>query len=340
MASEKKIREVLDLLTTARPFQIEALGFSAFTHANSLRDVVRTSNIVALGIAEKRSGEDITGKLALTFYVKKKVPLRELMADQAIPPTVPDALTGNVAIPTDVVEIGEIVPEANVTRNSLQAGYSIGHVDVTCGTLGAIVTDGDGYFVLSNSHVLANSGLGKTGDEIIYPGGADGGIKGVDTIGKLTNFVPFVSGEDYINQTDCAIAKINEDRLPQIDFKIKGKGVPKGTIKPKRGMTVYKVGRTTDYTEGEIRDVDLRVPVPYGGAVGEIRFINQVLCTNFTEGGDSGSLVLDKKTNKAVGLHFCGGSRGSIFNPIGLVLDALKVKLVTPRDVALKKLNI
>ncbi len=340
MASEKKIREVLDLLTTASQFQIESLSFSATKQTKSLQDIIKTKNIVALGISEKRSDQEPTGKLALTFYVRKKVPLNELMADEAIPATIPDAITGTVAIPTDIVEVGEILPQINATRNPIQPGNSIEHLKVTCGTLGALVTDGESLYALSNSHVLANSGKAKKGDEIIYPGDADGGVKTADTVGVLSDFLPFIKGDDYINKADCAIAKISPDRFNYIKANIKGKGLPKGLSKPKRGMTVYKVGRTTGYTEGEVRDVDVRLPVPYPGGVGEIRFINQVLCTNFTEGGDSGALVLDKKTNKAVGLHFCGGPSGSLFNPIEFVLDAMKVKLVTKREIALFALNI
>ena len=77
----------------------------------------------------------------------------------------------------------------------------------------------------------------------------------------------------------------------------------------------------------------LFVEVRYG--VGFVGFIDQVLYTRCTDGGDSGSLVIDKKSGKAVGLHFSGSApegenRGSsIFNPIQDVLKALGVRLVT-----------
>ncbi|PYS79141.1 MAG: hypothetical protein DMF70_13620, partial [Acidobacteria bacterium] len=56
--------------------------------------------------------------------------------------------------------------------------------------------------------------------------------------------------------------------------------------------------------------------------------------TRYSNGGDSGSLVLDCKTKNAVGLHFAGfpdtsGVMGSVFNPIDQVLEALGVTLVT-----------
>lgn len=331
MASAKKIREVLDLLTTADSFQIESLNEAASFNTKALRTIVHTKNVIGLGISEKLSKDKSTGKLALTFYVKKKVPIENLIIDEAIPATVSKAISGISSVPTDVVEIGDILPQANFTNNPIQPGNSVGHFKVTCGTLGAIVTDGTDYFILSNSHILADSGNAGLGDEILYPGKTDGGKTIVDKLGTLERFIPFIKGEGYLNQTDCAIAKISQNRLNQINVTLKNKDLPKGRIRPKRGMIVYKVGRTSNYTEGTIRDVDFRLQVPYGSGLGDIGFINQVLCTNFTEGGDSGALVLDKKTNKAVGLHFCGGNAGSVFNQIDLVLEALGVKLVTKK---------
>lgn len=330
MASEKKIRQVLDLLTTPSSFQIESLSDAAKPHTKGFHKIINSSNIVAVGISEKISGEKQTGYLALTFYVEKKVPLSKLMADEAIPPTLPIVLSGKNAIPTDVVELGKIKPEVNALHKPIQPGNSIGHVDILAGTLGAIVTNGTDYFVLSNSHVLAKSGTATKGEPIIYPGKQDGGEVPADIIGHLHDFIPFIEGQEYVNECDCAIAKISSEQLPEVIAQIKGEGFPKGTIKPKRGMNIIKVGRSSERTEGTIRDIDIRVPVPYDDdEVGEIRFINQVLCTRFTEGGDSGALVLDQKTGKAVGLHFCGSAAGSIFNPIDKVLKSLDVTLVT-----------
>jgi len=329
MTSETKIRHVLDMITTAPAFQLESLRVPTGFRSSNVKSVTNKDNIVGVGIAEKVSGEKRTGNLALTFYVRKKMLLSELRADQAVPSFIPDVLGGKNPIQTDVVELGDIIPQVNAVRNPIQPGNSVGHVSITCGTLGAIVTDGKDYFLLSNSHVLAMSGQAKAGDKILYPGAADNGVVPADVIAGLTRFVPFTSGKNYVNKVDCAIAKINDDRLTDVISAIKNKNIPAGVIKPKRGMKVFKVGRTTDYTEAEIRDVDLKVPVPYEDGVGEIRFTNQVLCTTFTDGGDSGSLVIDKQTGKAVGLHFCGGSQGSIFNPIAFVLEALNVKLLT-----------
>jgi len=341
MASEKAILKVLDLLTIAPPSQLESLGADATGQAKSIRKIVGTKNIVAVGISEKRTKGKSTGKLALTFYVEKKVPLSKLKADKLIPPTVPEALSGPEAIPTDVIVIGKLRPEVNATRHPVQPGNSIGHVNITAGTLGAIVSKGTVLHLLSNSHVLAVSGTAKKGDSIIYPGKADGGAMPADLVATLADFKKFVTGGDFVNRVDCAIAKPTAARLADVVSQIKGFIVPKGTIKPVRGMTVVKVGRTTGKTTGEVRDVNFRFTLNYAG-VGEVGFLDQVLCSRYTQPGDSGSLVVDQATGRAVGLHFAGANGGSVFNPIGDVLSALGVTLVTkaigqPQAAAKKK---
>ncbi len=214
-------------------------------------------------------------------------------------------------------------------RNPLQPGNSISHAEAMAGTFGAVVARGEQLFILSNSHVLALGGLAKKGDAIVYPGKADGGALDKDLVGNLSSFKRFVAGAGFLNRVDCAIAKPTPDRIGKLISRIKGLGLPSGTIAPVRGMKVVKVGRTTGKTTGEIQDVHFRFTLDYGGDVGAIGFRDQVLCSRYSEDGDSGSLVIDKATGRAVGLHFAGAEGGSVFSPIDEVLKALRVKLVT-----------
>ena len=328
MASEKKIEQVLDLLTKAPESQLEALGEAASPHARAMKRVVDSKNVVAVGISEKISNRKHTGKLALTFYVQKKISMKKLRAELAVPPTVPESLSGPEAIPTDVIVIGKIIPEVNAVRKPLQPGNSIGHVEITAGTFGAVVQKNKTLHLLSNSHVFAKSGTASTGDSIIFPGDADGGKNPADIVAKLSGVKKFIPGGDFVNRVDCAIAKPTAASLPNVVSEIRGLSFPRGTIKPQRGMKVVKVGRTTGKTKGEVRDVHFRFVLDYD-EVGQVGFVDQVLCTRYTKPGDSGSLVIDQATGRAVGLHFAGANGGSVFNPIGDVLDALGVKLVT-----------
>jgi len=328
MASETSLLRVLDLLTVAPNSVVESLSRGGVNHLKRMRRIVDSKNIVAVGISEKITRHKRTGKLALTFYVQKKVALTKLRAHMALPPTVPEAISGPEAIPTDVVVIGRLRPEANIIRSPVQPGFSIGHVDITAGTLGAIVKKGSSFHILSNSHVLAKSGTAKVGDNIVYPGIFDKGKMPDDLVAKLSGVKKFQTGGDFVNRVDCAIAKPIASRASDLRSDIKGLGVPSGTIKPARGMKVVKVGRTTGKTTGEVTDVNFRFTLDYD-EVGEIGFLDQVLCTRYTQPGDSGSLVLDVATGRAVGLHFAGANGGSVFCPIGEVLKALNVTLVT-----------
>lgn len=328
MASEKNIKRVLGLLTTAPTFEIQTLPSAARSHTKAIRQVINFKNVVAVGISEKISQRKRTGKIGITFYVEKKIPLKDLGADEMIPPTVPESLSGKIAIPTDVVEIGKIGLQVNVTRKDIQPGFSIGHVNDGIGTIGAIVTDGTNSYVLSNSHVLAMSGKGKKGDPIIYPAQGDGGKNPGDLVANLFDFKKFTGNGNYVNEVDCAIAEPIPNRLADLVPDIFGIGIPMGTIKPRRGMKVVKVGRTSGKTTSEITDINFHIKLDYG-SVGIVGFTNQILCKPFTQEGDSGSLVIDQATGKAVGLHIAGGDGGSISNPIDKVLASLGVKLVT-----------
>ena len=100
---------------------------------------------------------------------------------------------------------------------------------------------------------------------------------------------------------------------------------------------VGKVGRTTGTTRGRVSAFELdNVVVEFG--LGFLKFDNQVEIEGaesdpFSQGGDSGSLIVDAD-RRAVALLFAGSDLGgsnslglTYANPIRAVLDALKVDL-------------
>ncbi len=323
----RSIRFALDAITrpaapVARPeFLAAPEAVAAATH---LRTVVAQPNVVAVGIAEKESGGQLTGELALTFYVQKK---HDVPADQAVPEAVPEALVRR-DVPTDVVELGVITLEALVQQTPVVPGFSIGHPDITAGTLGAVLGPRTRPRILSNSHVLANSGLAANGDPILYPGPLDGGVD-TDVIAHLAHFVPFDTSGAFVNTMDAAVAEVVPGRRAEVRSRVALLGVvPSGTAIATRGMKVAKAGRTTGLTHGEVRDVNFRFVLDYGGTVGSVGFMDQVLCTRYTDGGDSGSLVLEEGTGRVVGLHFAGANGGSVFSPIRPILRAVRGRLI------------
>ncbi len=130
------------------------------------------------------------------------------------------------------------------------------------------------------------------------------------------------------NTVDCAVAK--PVQLSMFSDEIRYIGRITGVKQPHLGMRVRKVGRTTDYTEGTVTVVNTTVDVGYNTARGAktARFTGQILTTGMSQGGDSGSLVVEIGTNSAVGLLFAGSGSASIFTPIQRVLDALNVVFV------------
>jgi hypothetical protein len=330
MASAKKILNVLNALTTMPEPAAESLDAVSNTRAG-IQDIIDSKNVLAVGISEKISKKKKTGKLALIFYVEKKIPMTRLKKKEIVPETVPSR-SGGEAVITDVIAIGKLKPELNISRKSFQPGFSIGHVKGDAGTFGAVVKDKKNQlYILSNSHVLANCGKCNVGDLILYPGVFDKGVKPADVRARLHSFVPFNINEKYGNVVDCALAKPTDEQLINMLSEIKGFGLPKGVAKPKRGMKVVKVGRTTGKTSSEITDVNFRTIIDFRKkGLRKVGFKDQIWCEkHYTKPGDSGSLVIEKATGKAVGLHFAGAEGGSAHNPIDKVLSALQVKLVT-----------
>jgi hypothetical protein len=316
--------QALDLVTQAPEPTIEALGPVRRMHFSRVRSVTEDRNVVAVGISEKDSEGKRTGELSVCFYVKKKLPPSKLRGDTAVPPVL--NVPGGKAVFTDVKEIGELAPEISKKTRPLQSGFSVGHVKSSAGTLGAIVRRSGKFLMLSNAHVLALSGKGKPGDLIVYPGPADGGTANAHSAAALTEFVPFDTSGAMVNRVDAALAEIDEDRLAGLDLAIYKAASPYKTTLPRRGMLVTKAGRTTGKTTGEIRDVNFRFVIKYPGISGKVGYTEQVLCTRYTEAGDSGSIVVDPDSGKIVGLHFAGAEGGSVFNPIRPVIQALHFK--------------
>jgi len=101
-------------------------------------------------------------------------------------------------------------------------------------------------------------------------------------------------------------------------------GAPTGVGEVTLGMEVQKTGRTTGHTQGFVTQIDATVRIDYEGP--SALFAGQIVASPMSQGGDSGSAVLDMD-RRVVGLLFAGSDAATIFNPIGEVLTALNVEL-------------
>jgi len=325
----KELIVALDMITAPKPpKETIARPEMLAVHHERVRRAFDDPNIIGVGISEKVTNRRATGHLAICFYVKKKLAPKKVDAKRLIPPVI--ASMNSRAVFTDVKELGEIVPQKAVNRKSspIQSGFSVANAKDTAGTLGAIVGRGAKRFLLSNSHVLARAGKAAKGEPILYPGPADKGTLKVNDVASLTQFTPFKVGSSFTNHVDAALAEVRKDRMKDINYQIEALKAPPEVITPARGMRVVKLGRTTGRTDSVIRDVHFRILVDYDG-VGTVGFHDQVLCDTYTDGGDSGSLVLDKANGRIVGLHFAGSDKGSVFTPIKVVMSALRFRFVT-----------
>lgn len=224
-------------------------------------------------------------------------------------------------------------------RRPLVMGCSIGHYEITAGTLGCFVRSKSDPtpLILSNNHVLANENHATSGDDILQPGGLDGGATPDDVVAQLVRFVRLKKSK--ANFVDCAIAqpladiRYNEKKLGRF-----GNLQGLGPVFLDEGTPVRKVGRTTGETTGRVTAFELdNVVVNYD--LGNLRFDNQIEIEGegtgpFCEGGDSGSLIVNAD-NLGVALLFAGGDTGgtnglglTYANPLKTVLDQLKVELV------------
>jgi len=223
-------------------------------------------------------------------------------------------------------------------RRPLVIGCSVGHFQITAGTLGGFVKKGrGGMLILSNNHVLADENRASKGDDILQPGRFDGGRRGRDTVAQLDSFVRVrFKGR---NQVDAAVATIGMGIDVEAGTLAGGTRLTGVAPDPAAVVEVAKVGRTTALTRGRIVAFEVdNVVVEYdqGPAVfdGQLE-IESTGEGPFSDGGDSGSLIYTAG-GLAVGLLFAGSAQGGSNNlgltyaaPITTVLSALKCELLT-----------
>ncbi len=228
--------------------------------------------------------------------------------------------------------------------------------DCCSGTLGSLIQNASGtQYLLSNNHVLARSDQAKAGEEIIQPGLIDNncspyGNGGTEIpVGTLTAWAPIDSSATDV---DAAIAQVESGAVnPSGAILELGARQSNGALAAappgvsstggkgetaSLNMTVAKSGRTTGLTCASISALSLDVQVSYYTDCAETKpyytknYRNQIAITGnqFSDAGDSGSLVVDSSDAEPVGLFFAGGVDQSgqsegVANPAPEVLSEL-----------------
>lgn len=296
--------------------------------ARAMGKQAETQPSIALGIVPREGGQ-----FALAVRVQK----RALERGREV-----ELITKKAKGEVDVRYIGLVtkraVPWYQQCQRPLRIGCSVGHVKVTAGTLGCFVRPRGGgpTAILSNNHVLANENRAKAGDAILQPGAYDGGTAPNDVVASLGPFVKL--RKIGVNRIDAAVATLVEGVKADLS-KITGLGKLKGVGSEflDEGTRVAKLGRTTGLTWGRVTAFELD-NVHVGYDIGTLRFDDQVEIEGegdgpFSNGGDSGSLIVDEGI-RGVALLFAGSDQGgangqglTYATPLGRVFDALKIEL-------------
>lgn len=365
----------------------DALKGAREAHQAAINDLLDPQkikpNVVGAGVGVKWTNGQPTGKPCVTVLVTQKV-RSGLSQRDMIPTQVADMPTDVVTVGYPFAGVGAMpvtsLPSADGAHNSLlisevqapqratlglapahlttqeklahrirpaQGGWSVGHYQMTSGTIGACVYDflpgatvsppepgiGDParFYILSNSHVLANCNQGTPGDPILQPSPLDGGVDPEDRIATLSRFVPItfeppVPRHLHQNRVDAAIA---EGKFHDLDRTIHWSGPVRGWLPRAQigvGRPIKKTGRTTHLTFGRIIATQVTLDVSYpGGRVA--RFHDQIITTRMSAGGDSGSLVISQDDEKAIGLLFAASPFITVVNQFENIRSLLQVEI-------------
>lgn len=313
--------------------------------------MLKKKNVVLTYTGKKVVGGIETDRVSIRVGVTKKVTPRE-KAEAILGKSnlVPQYVNGMETDVFETEEINALLVDRTSKFRPMPGGVSIGHPDITCGSSNSPVKKKGVLHILSNKHVLAPEGA-SLGDQTWQPGKYDEGTE-ADTIGHLADFIPirFTDESDCpianfiiklfnraaeffgrntrlpnaisspVNKVDCAISRpLFDEDISQEILEI---GKPVGFGEVQVGDKVKKSGRTTGVTEGEVIATDGAVNVSYNDKVAV--FGDQIVTTAMSQGGDSGSAVLNEK-NEDVGLLFAGSSSHTIVNKIFNVIDALRL---------------
>lgn len=263
--------------------------------------------VQGIGLGTKRTKGIDTGVPCIIVYVYPKLPERNLMKSEKIPPIIDDVFT-------DVIEMEPSKPKVRTTTKSVDprrtkrrrpapGGVSVGHYQLKgAGTLGCWRKHPKTGEPLLEScwHILTNYGKAQKGDPILQPAIIDGGTVKNDTIAYLYSWIDVhmlgpnlgetKSNLKYlidtgkklpINHVDIAWAKPVSDDV--VSYEILDLGIPKETNSSQNlqakgiGTRVIKSGRTTGVTSGRISTVDVDIFIGY--PTGVALFLD-VICIN------------------------------------------------------------
>jgi len=206
------------------------------------------------------------------------------------------------------------------------------------GSLGCLLKNGNGdLFGLSNNHVTGGCNHTLVDMPILSPAPFDASPQGPAplAIGRHAESITLQSGNPAVvppQQFDAAVFSIvDTDAITSMQ----GNGLfdtPSTAGHLAGGARVKKVGRTTGLTTGTVVGQSVTaMPVPYKHSrFSALVYFQPVWVVRgdsgrFSDGGDSGSLVVSDDGNEALGLVFAGMESVSLVLPLEPLLKKLKL---------------
>ncbi|WP_339711909.1 hypothetical protein [uncultured Kriegella sp.] len=269
-------------------------------------EVGHLPNVVDVAIGLKETSGELTEEIVFQIFVKEKLGDSDLKASEVIPKTIKGHKTDVVIVPK--AKKRDDTSEHRPIKGGIQISNGKGHVG-TLGCFGRLKSD-NSLVLLSNEHVLYSDGA-VAGEKIGQP----------NVVKNCCCCCAYVEGEigtilspSFNNSTvDCAIASIDAGIATDIILnnsmtttEIEMDGTDTAVV----GDLVRKIGRTSGFTNGIVNSINGVT----SSMTGQI-FIRPVASETFTEGtngkrafsdgGDSGSIIVDE-SNNIIGLLWGG----------------------------------
>lgn len=303
------------------------IGLANFRQAYQLKSriakhILNRPDVQGVGVGLKKPGSPEQGAAVIIYSTSVSATKTNKKKHKKTTPPSLKMLARKSGVPIRIVKCSKFVkhnyPFDLKYRSKIRpliAGYSVGTKDGS-GTAGLIVSCNNkkgSKYILSNNHVLVNENTKKP-SLTLQPGAADLGIPKKDVIGCMNRFVRLK--KRGINYIDGATSKPFSPRLVTPAYAVFGK--VNGHVRSyKVGDCFKKVGRTTGLVHGIVDSTHTDIQVNYGpyGNLGTILFKNQSVVRGrrpVSLAGDSGSVWLTHKGNRAAAVNFAGSADGKM----------------------------
>ena len=269
----------------------------------------------------------------IIVQVTKKMSLEDLENQDIIPRYIN-------GIKTDVIEKGKIKHHNNNKYRPIIGGISCCDSNIGSATLGAIVRDsvtgalvgltcnhcaGVLYDINYDTPYYGNTALSHI--KMYQPSPNDGGIL-ADSLGAPIRAIPLQLGSLGTNIVDAAIIEIpyNLSKTDIINLHLGPFPFITSKLDYTVGTSIWKMGRTTDLTQGTITNTNVNLIADLDGV--DVYYYGQIMADLEGDSGDSGSVVLTKETGiwKILGLYFAGNETQGFFSHILDVVDLLQIE--------------